>query len=282
MSEIHFEDVLNFLVGQLAQIPDVGDGEARARQYRAFGSDVWIDLVGRQYWKLHGKDFDGALQDVKEPYFAPFYDAAWELCRRGVLRPAAAVPDGQENATHLGQRFPAAPFFGDGYSLTQWGRKWVKQAALERVIMPSSSSRITEVLHQFTRLFGRGYAQRAAEAVADWQTGNYLSACAMAGAAAESVLLAAAIEKTKDEAKVLSTYLSSGGRGRITKHLRGNTTNNVGDQFEHALGILTYWRDAAGHGVASSIGEIEAYEAISRLLRLERFHSNWKYPSWRK
>ena len=42
------------------------------------------------------------------------------------------------------------------------------------------------------------------------------------------------------------------GRQRsITKHLHGNTTSNVRDQFEHALGILSYWRDAAGHGVAS-------------------------------
>jgi hypothetical protein len=61
------------------------------------------------------------------------------------------------------------------------------------------------------------------------------------------------------------------------RRLRGNTTSNVGDQFEHALGILSYWRDDAGHGAASSIGEIEAYEAISRLLRLARFTSdNWQ------
>ena len=153
----------------------------------------------------------------------------------------------------------------------------MKVAADERAIMPTSSSRITEVLHQFTPLFGQGYAQRAAEAVADWHTGNYLSACTMAGAAAESILLAAAIKKTKDEPKVLSTYLASGGRGRTIKHLRGNTSSNVGDQFEHALGILSYWRDAAGHGVTSSIGEVEAYEAISRLLRLARFTSdNWQ------
>jgi hypothetical protein len=79
----------------------------------------------------------------------------------------------------MGVRTNAAPFFGDGYSLTAWGRGWVKVAAAERGIMPSSPSRITEVPHQFTHLFGQGYAQRAAEAVADWQTGNYLSACTM-------------------------------------------------------------------------------------------------------
>jgi hypothetical protein len=71
----------------------------------------------------------------------------------------------------------------------------------------------------------------------------------------------------------LAEYRTATGRGRITKHLRGNATSNVGDQFEHALGILSYWRDDAGHGVASSIGEIEAYEAISRLLRLAHWQT---------
>ena len=277
MPNLHFEDALNFLIDQLAQVPASGAGQARARQQRAHGSDIWIDHVSREYWRSQGQALDSMSQDEKEPYSAPFYDAAWELSRRGVLRPAAALPDGQEAANHIGQRINAAPFFGDGYSLTTWGRSWVKAAVAERPVLPSSPSRMTEVLHQFTHLFGKGYGQRAAEAVADWQTGNYLSACTMAGAAAESVLIAVAIQKTGDEARVLSEYLSSSGRRRITKLVRANVANNVGDQFEHALGILSYWRDAAGHGTASSIGEIEAYEAISRLLRLARYTSdNWQ------
>jgi hypothetical protein len=210
MPQLRFEDALNFLIDRLARVPDTGAGRANARQQLAFGSDIWIDSVSREYWRSQGQSLDGMLQDDKEPYSAPFYDAAWELSRRGVLRPAAAVPDGQEAHTHLGQRFPASPFFGDGYSLTAWGRKWVKVAAAERSIMPSSSARITEVLHQLTRLFGQGYAQRAAEAVASWHTGNYLAACTMAGAAAESILLAAAIAKANDEAKILKAYLSTG------------------------------------------------------------------------
>jgi len=277
MPALHFEDALNFLIDKLAKVPDTGPGQARARQERAHGSDIWIDRVSMDYWRSQGQALDGMSQDEKEPYSGPFYDAAWELSRRGVLRPAAAVPDGQESAHHIGQRVKAAPFFGDGYSLTAWGRGWVKSAAAERAIMPSSPGRIIEVLHQFTPLFGQGYAQRAAEAVTDWQTGNYLSACVMAGAAAESILLAAAINKTRDEASTLSEYLSSGGRRRITDRLRANASRTVGDQFELALGILSYWRDTAGHGVASSIGEVEAYEAISRLLRLARFTSeNWQ------
>jgi len=57
-----------------------------------------------------------------------------------------------------------------------------------------------------------GYAQRAGEAVSDYRSLNYLSACTMAGVAAESILLATAIAKVGDEGKVLAEYRSSGGR----------------------------------------------------------------------
>lgn len=215
-------------------------------------------------------------QDEREPYVAPFYDAAWELCRRGVLRPAAAVPAGQSAANQIGQRINAAPFFGDGYSLTAWGREWVGKAASERATLPSDPGRITEVLQQFKALFGEGYAQRAAEAVSDWRTGNYLSACTMAGAAAESILIAVAIAKSKNEPKVLSEYRTSRGRTNVIKLVTAGTATGLGERFTNALGILAYWRDEAGHGTASTIGEIEAHEAISRLLRLAQFTSdNW-------
>jgi hypothetical protein len=39
------------------------------------------------------------------------------------------------------------------------------------------------------------------------------------GAAAESILLALAVTKLSDEAKVLSDYASAGGRGRVTKSM---------------------------------------------------------------
>lgn len=132
------------------------------------------------------------------------------------------------------------------------------------------------MLLQFKSLFGAGYAQRAAEAVSDWRTMNYLSACTMAGAAAESILIAVAIAKIKDEKIVLSEYQSSRGRDRVIKRVIAGSTSGLGDRFNSALGILSFWRDEAGHGIASNIGEIEAHEAISRLLRLARFTSeNW-------
>jgi hypothetical protein len=277
MTSLHLEDALNFLIEELAHFPVAGTGNALARQRRAHGSDIWINDACNKYWQSRGHAVTDMAQDDKEPYIEPFYDAAWELSRRGILRPAAAVPAGQTSANQLGQRVPSAPFFGDGYSLTAWGRVWVQTALSERTAMPSDHGRITEVLHQFKERFGQGYAQRAAEAVADWRTGNYLSACTMAGAAAESVLIATAVAKSKDEQAVLAEYRTTAGRSRVVKRVTAGVTTGVGERFNNALGLLTYWRDEAGHGSVSNIGEVEAHEAILGLLRLVRMTAdNWE------
>jgi hypothetical protein len=40
--------------------------------------------------------------------------------------------------------------------------------------------------------------------------------------------------------------------------------------------VPPFWRDDAAHGLASRISEMEAHEAISRLLRLAQFVTdNW-------
>jgi hypothetical protein len=276
MTSLHIEDALDFLIEQLAKIAASAPANALARQRVAHGSDIWINDVCDEYWQGHGQMVADMTQDEKEPYIAPFYDASWELSRRGVLRPGAVVPAGQTSGNQIGQRVPSAPFFGDGYALTAWGRGWVQRAASERTLMPSDHGRITEVLHQFRARFGNGYAQRAAEAVADWRAGNYLSACTMAGAAAESVLLATAIARGNDEHSVLAEYRTTAGRSRVIKRVTARVTPGIGERFNNALGLLTYWRDEAGHGTSSNIGEVEAHEAILGLLRLARLTSdNW-------
>jgi hypothetical protein len=98
----------------------------------------------------------------------------------------------------------------------------------------------------------------------------------MTGAAAESILLATAIKKVGNEQTVLSEYRSATGRGRVIKRVTGGAAHVLASRFELALGILSYWRDDAAHGNATAIGEIEAHEALSRLLRLAQFASdNW-------
>jgi hypothetical protein len=56
-------------------------------------------------------------------HFAPSYDAAWELCRIGVLRPGPFASMGV--ATMAG----GGTYSTDGYSITELGRAWLADAA---------------------------------------------------------------------------------------------------------------------------------------------------------
>jgi hypothetical protein len=114
------------------------------------------------------------------------------------------------------------------------------------------------------------------EGVRCYRTSNYLAACVLSGAAAESILLAIAIEKTGDEAAILAEYKAASGRGRVKKRVTAGLDASRAAQFESALHVLSYWRDDAGHGTVTTISEIEAFTALSLLLRLAQFaHDHW-------
>jgi hypothetical protein len=90
----------------------------------------------------------------------------------------------------------------------------------------------------------------------------------MAGAAAESILLAAAIAKTGEEAEMLKTYEAPGGRARVTAFVVGQATNSVQRQFEAALHILHYWRDDASRGRQTTIAVAACSHQERKLDRL--------------
>jgi hypothetical protein len=162
-------------------------------------------------------------------------------------------------------------FSGDGYSITEFGRDWL--ANPERRVA-GDPSRMSEIFASFEKFYGPGFAQRANEAIRCHRTGNYLATCVMAGAAAESILLAIAVAKTGDEPKVLKDYASAGGRGRVTKLVVTGLSGSVQRTFEAALQVLHYWRDDAAHGMATTIIEVEAYASLTQLLRLAQFCSD--------
>ncbi len=189
-----------------------------------------------------------------------FYDAAWELARIGVFRP------GRYNFSR--PHMAAVGFDGATFSITEFGRQWLQDAEGRAI---GDSSRWAQVLRTFADRFGAGYAQRAAEAVRTYRTGNYLAACVMAGAAAESILLAVAIAKDGNEADVLALYNRSGGRQAVSNLITGQLTAPIRAQFVTAMQVMHYWRDDAGHGMATTISEIEAFASISQLLRLAQF-----------
>jgi len=99
----------------------------------------------------------------------------------------------------------------------------------------------------------------------------------MCGAAAESILLAVATAKSGNEADTLKSYRAASGRRKVIESVVGNARQPISEQFRSATGLLTYWRDEAAHGSASTISEIEAHEALARLLRFAQFATdNWE------
>jgi len=167
----------------------------------------------------------------------------------------------------------SASLRGDGYSITEFGAKWLANPERRTSADPS---RMSEKFGSFSKAYGTGFSQRATEAIRCHRTGNYLASCVMAGAAAESILLAVAIAKAKDEGKVLKTYEKSGGRLAVTRIVTTGLSGSLQRQFEAALQVLHYWRDDAAHGKATAISEVEAHASLTQLLRLAHFSDdNW-------
>jgi hypothetical protein len=98
----------------------------------------------------------------------------------------------------------------------------------------------------------------------------------MCGAATESILLAIAIAKVKDEHQVLKDYRSATGRKRVTDKITGTLKAGLREQLETFVRLLGYWRDEAGHGRESSITEPEGNMALLNILRFAQFaDSEW-------
>lgn len=194
-----------------------------------------------------------------------FYSAAWELCRRGILRPGVAVHGAQ--ATPDGSA-------GNGYSVTPFGREWVSESGQDDFV-PTEPERFAQLLKPFQSRFGSGFYERAQQAIRCYGAHAYLATCVMCGAAAESILLAIAIAKS-DEETVLKIYKGASGRSRVEKNIVGQARQNIQRDFAGHTTLLNYWRDEAAHGQASNIGDNEAFTALALLLRF----SQWTDDNW--
>jgi hypothetical protein len=259
---MHFDDAYDVLVKYLAEMPD-SDANARVGQNQGHGGDLWIPYVVQGYWRSLPEPV--ASEELEDGHFQPFYDAAWELCRIGVIRPGEFSPRGWSTDAGL--------FSGDTFSITRFGRLWLKDVGQRPIADPG---RLSHVLQGFADRLGAGYAQRATEAVRTYRTGNYLASSVMSGAAAESILLAFAIAKIGEESRVLLEYNTTGGRRRLIKRICNNVSTGLVTQLEASLQPLGRWHDAAGHGVMTTVSEIEAHIALTDLLRLAQLaHEHW-------
>jgi hypothetical protein len=164
---------------------------------------------------------------------------------------------------------------GGGYSVTAFGQELAAGDTSGFVV--GEPSRLAELFASLSGNLGSGFVQRATEGCLCHKFGGYLACCAMSGAAAESILLAGAIAKVGgNEKQVLAHYRAAQGRRKVTEQVVGNLRAALADPFRSAVSLLSYWRDDAAHGTASTISEIEAHEALSRLLRFAQFaNDNW-------
>jgi len=186
-----------------------------------------------------------------------FLAAAWDLCRMGILRPGIRT---------IGAQATADGASGNGYSVTPYGRRWLDQSEHLGFTI-AGPDRFSRLVEPYRRKLGDGFVQRANEANRAYFAGAHLAACAMCGAAAESILLAVAIAKTGNESRVLSVYRRANGRREVQNILVGQAPDNVKRSISAFTDLLNYWRDEAAHGTASEIFELQAHEALARLLR---------------
>jgi hypothetical protein len=191
----------------------------------------------------------------------PFYDAAWNLCTRGILRPGIIYPQRQ---------FEYIEIIGAGFNLTPYGRQWLNQTSGYECI-PSQYGRFSQLLARHTHRFGNGYQVRSQEAVSCYRAHTYLACCVMCGAASESILLALATAKTGDEERVLRDYGTATGRTKIEKLLLSQQNSYVYQELPNYTNLLKYWRDDAAHGADTTISESEAFTSLLLLLRFAQF-----------
>jgi hypothetical protein len=216
--------------------------------------DFYAQAVAWDWCLQQEKTQDGKRRDA---LVAVAIEAAWELVRRGILRPGGRLfPDG--NASDPGR-----------FSLTTRGRQWLADADESHFILMQPGA-LAQAFKAFEKRFGEGFLQRSHEALRCREADAWLAGCAMCGAAAESILLALAIAKSGDEDATIKEYRTGSGRKKTIDALVGQKPSKVQSEFRSSMSILSYWRDDAAHGLASPISPAEAEEAVRQLLILSQ------------
>jgi hypothetical protein len=248
------EDAFNVLVTSLFQLVNSKEGR--------YGYDLYLPDVMR----THVQTIDPSMKQRSNPPIntisPPFYAAAWTLCRRGVLRPG--IRSHGEQVTEDGSG-------GNGYSLTPFGRQWLKESGGRFDYIPTEPGRFAQMLARFVPRFGEGFKERSQDAMRCYDAHAYLACCVMCGAATESVSLAVAIGRGDRPEEVEKEYITAAGRGRIEKRVLGQQTDAVKEEYRGYLTLMKYWRDMAAHGKASRLDDAQAFTSLAMLLRFAHF-----------
>jgi hypothetical protein len=189
----------------------------------------------------------------------PFYHAAWQMVNRGMLVPMPFLRRGEP-----------PKFTGDEFQLTDFG---VGRLLIDPDVnvTPTQYTRFGRYLHSHAGRFRPSYHTRSQEAVACYRAKLYFATCAMAGAAAESILLSLAVAASQSEAEVLREYMTSGGAVKIRKRIARGANAAVAREIDNISELLKYWRDESTHASSVDLNEESAYQALLLLWRLARF-----------
>ncbi len=250
---MQYEDAMKLLIEWLRK-PEHGN-------YTRYGYDVYLPGLVMNALMTQRKLAHHEAERQMHDMVSDFYGPAWDLCRRGILRPGIraygqqATPDGSS---------------GNGYSITPFGRAWLDEADQETFV-PTEPERFGQLLAQFQNRFGKGYQARGQEAVRCYGAHAYLACSVMSGAAGESIVLSTAIAQDGDEDRVLKLYATSGGRLKVENLIFGQAKGALQAEYRGLSSLMKYWRDEAGHGRASNISDNEAFHSLASLLRLSTF-----------
>jgi hypothetical protein len=252
------EDATKLLI-ELLRNPDQGS-------FGKYGYEIYLPALLKTYFV---KQQEIQLQDTDQKLYelSPvFYEAGWELCRRGILRPGIKC---------YGEQATADGGAGNGYSITQFGRTWLQESHLDNFV-PTEPERFGEILAKYKSKFGASFHERAQQAIRCYGAHAYLACCVMCGASSESIILSAAIAKEQNETEVLNKYRSANGRYTIENILIGKARKQLQEDYRDNSKLLKYWRNEAAHGMSSNIEDNEAYISLALLLRLSMFiNDNW-------
>lgn len=249
------EDASKFLISFLRN-PKTGDSG-----YSNYGYDIFMPRVIDAYLHTQGHQSSSDNRNKIAEASPPFLAAAWDLCRRGIIRPGVAKLFSQ--STDDGSA-------GSGFAITPFGKTWLAESDRDDYV-PVEPERFATMIAQFNARLGPRFAERAQEAVRCYGAHAHLACCVMCGAAAESILLTVAFKKLGSEEKALSIYNAATGRSRLVTSILGSCSDHIKKQMNGYLGLLSFWRDQAAHGAACNIADDEAYTSIAMLLKFAIF-----------
>ena len=144
---MHIEDAERLIIRWIREKPK--------SDYSNFGYDVYLSNLIRWYLEESSERDRQAIEQSIPNLWPTFVAAAWELCRRGVIRPGVRQLNTQ--STEHGSA-------GEGYSITPFGAQWAAESRRDDFV-PTEPQRFAQMLAPYIKRFGPGFHERAQEAV---------------------------------------------------------------------------------------------------------------------